>query len=85
MHPELAGHDCERCALLVPCRGQGNRLVRHLADHASSGDVCTVEVVDDGGPVDLVETGESVDRHTSSVVVDQLCDLCSGQPSLHRV
>ena len=50
-----------------------------------SRDVGLVEVVDDGGPVNFVETGESVDRHTSSVVGDQLCDPRSGQPSLHKV
>ena len=43
-----------------------------------------VEVVDHGGPVDLVPTGESVDRRTLSVPVDQLVDLCLGQPSLDR-
>ena len=85
MHPELAGHDRERRSLLVPCGREGNRFVGHLADDAPSGDAGTVEVVDDGGLVNFVETGESVDRRASSVVVDQLCDLCSGRPSLHRV
>ena len=85
MHAELSRHERERRALFVPCGRHGNRFVGHLADDAPSRDAGSVEVVDDGGPVNFVETGESVDRRTSSVVVDQLCDLGSGQPSLHRV
>jgi len=85
VHPELAGHGRERRSVLVPGRGRGNRLVGHLADHPPSNDAGLVEVVDDGGPVDFVATGESVDRTTFVVEVDQLFDLCSAQPSLHRV
>lgn len=63
MHAELAGHDREGRALLVPCRGQGDRLVGHLAYDAPTGDTGLVEVVDDGGPVDFIETGESLSAH----------------------
>ena len=85
VHPELACHDRERRAFRVACRGPRHGLVGHLADHAPSGDAGSVEVVDDGGPVDLVPTGEPVYRDTVSVLVDQLLDLGSRQPPLHRV
>ena len=85
MYAELAGHDRERRALLIPCGRHGNRFVVHLADHAPSGDAGLVEVADDGGPVNFVEMGESVDRRTSSVVVDQLVIFGSGESTLHRV
>ena len=71
MHFELAGHDRERRALFVPRRGKGNGLVVHLADHSPSRDAGPVEVVDDGGPMNLVPTGETVDRRTLSVELDQ--------------
>ena len=57
MHSELARHDRERHALLVPCRGEGNRFVGHLADDPPSSDPGPVEVVDDRGPMDLVADG----------------------------
>ena len=85
VHSELARHDCERRAPLVPHCGLGNRLVGHLADHAPSRDAGLVEVVDDGGPVDLVAAGKSVDRDTLSIQADELFDLGSRQPALHRV
>ena len=85
MHPELARYEREGRALFVPCRGQGNRRIGHLADDAPSCDSGPVEVVDDGGSVDFVTPGESVDGGTPSVQVDQLCDLRAGQPSLDRV
>ena len=75
MHAELAGHDREGRALLVPRRRQDYRLVGHLADHAPSRDAGSVEVVDDGGPVDLVPTGERVDRRAVPIEADECIDL----------
>lgn len=85
VHAELARNQSERRALLVPCRGQGYRLISHFADHAPSVNAGPVKVVDDGGPVDFVPTSECVDRGTLWVQVDQLFDLCCRQPSLNRV
>ena len=85
MYSELVRHDSQRRTLLVACRGVGDRLVGHLVDHAPSGDAGLVEVVDDGGPVDLVPTGESIDRSALAIQLGQPVDLAFGQPSLHRV
>ncbi len=85
MHSELAGHDRERRALLVPCCGEGNRLIGHLEDHPPSSDTGLVEVVDHRRWVHSVSAGEHVDRATLSVPVDQLVDLRSGEPGLDRV
>ena len=85
MYSERVGHDRERCSLPVLCGRHGNRLVGHLADHAPPRDAGLVEVVDDRGPVDAVPTGESIDRGTLAVPVDQLFDLALGEPALHRV
>lgn len=85
VHPELAGHERERCALVVPCRGPRHGLVCHLADHAPPSNAGAVKVVDDGGPVDVVLKGEPVDRGTLSVSLDQLFDLPCREPTLHRV
>lgn len=85
MYPELPAHDGQRCALLVPFCGPGNGFVSHLPDHAPSRDAGLVEVVDHRRSVQLISAGKRVDRGTLSVVVDQLCDLCSGQSSLDRV
>jgi hypothetical protein len=46
VHAELARNQSERRGLLVPCRGQGYRLIGHLVDHAPSGN----------GPVEVVMT-----------------------------
>ena len=85
MHAELAGHDCERRAPLMPCSRQGNRFVGQFSDHAPSPDTGMVEVVDDRRSVQLISAGERVDRRTLSAMVDQLFDFNSGEPSLHRV
>ena len=85
MHAECAGRNCERGALLVLCTGLSDGLIVHLARHRLSSDVGLVEVVHDGGPVDLVATGERVDRGAVSVLADQLLDLRPGQSVLHRV
>jgi hypothetical protein len=85
VHPEVACHLGERRALLVWCGGQSDGLIAHLAHHRPSSDVGLVEVVHDGGPVDLVPPGERVDRSTVSIRVEQPLDLLHGQPSLHRV
>ncbi len=61
VNSELDGHDREWRALLVLCRGQGNRLVVHLADDAPPRDAGLVEALNDGGPVHLVSAGERVD------------------------
>jgi len=62
VHSELARRGRERRALLVAFGGEGDRGVGHLADDAPSRDAGLVEVVDDGRPVDVVPTGERVDR-----------------------
>jgi hypothetical protein len=67
-------------------RFQSSHSTKPPADQDVNGaNLGLVEVVDDGGPVDLVPTGEPVDGCTHSVQVDQLFDLGFGQPSLHRV
>ena len=53
--------------MLVTRGSAGDRFVVHRADHAPSGNAGLVEVVDDGGPVDLVPTGERVDRGALAV------------------
>ena len=85
MNPELAGHDRERRTFLVPCRSEDHGLVGQLADHAPSRDARLVEVVDDGGPVDLVPTCKRVDRRAVSIEADQCIDLAGRQSSLDRV
>lgn len=85
VHPELARHERERRALVVPCRGPGDGLIGHLADHAPSSNAGPVEVVEDGGPVDVVPTGECADRGTLSVQRDELFDLRCPEPALDRV
>ena len=85
MHPEGARHNGERRALLVLCCGQSDGLVVHLERRRPSRDVGLVQVVHDGGPVDLVPAGERVDRGAVLVLADQLLDLRPGEPVLHRV
>ena len=85
MYTELSCHDSERHAFLVPRCGQGDGLVGHFADHAPSSDAGLVEMVDHRGPVHLVPAGEFVDGSTLAVPMDQLFDLGSRQPPLHRV
>jgi hypothetical protein len=85
VHPELARYDRERRALLVSCGCERGRFVGHLPDDAAAPDARLVEVVDDAGPVDFVETGKPVNRRAFLVEVDQLVDLGLGKPSLHRV
>ena len=84
VHPELAGHECERRALFVPCRGERNRVGGHLADHAPSSKAGPIEVGDDGGPVDLVATGERIDGRTLALPVN-LWRLFSGTPLTQRL
>ena len=79
MHSELSGHEGERRALLVPRRGEGNRLVGHLADHRPSSDTSLVELVDDRRPVDLVPARKCIDRRAVSIEADQCIDLGSQQ------
>ena len=85
MHSELAGHDRERCALLVAGRGEGDRFVGHLANDAPSGDAGLVEVVDDRCSMYSVQAGERVDRRAVSIEADQSIDLGRRQSSLDRV
>ena len=44
-----------------------------------------VEVVDHRRSVQVICAGECVDRDTVSVELDELFDLRSGEPALHRV
>ena len=85
MHAELARHECERRALSVPCRGEGDRLVGHLADHAPTSDAGLVEVVDHRRSVQLISAGEPVNRRAFSVEADQCIDVGRLQSSLDRV
>lgn len=85
MHRELARHDRERRALLIAFGGQGDAVVAHLSDVTSTSDPCLVEVVDHRRSMDLISTGERVNRRTASIEDDQCIDLGRGQSSLHRV
>ena len=85
MYAELARHDRERRALLVPRGRQGNGLVGHLADHPPSSDTGLVEVMDHRRPMNSVPTGGCFDRRAVSIELDECIDLARRQPSLHRV
>ena len=85
MDAELVGHDHERSALRVACRGQGNRLVGQLPDHPPTGDTGPVEVVDHRRSVQLISAGESVNRRAFLVEADQCIDVGRRQSSLDRV
>ena len=62
VYAERVGHIRQRRPLLVPCRDAGDRLVGHLAHEPPPSNAALVEVVEDGGSVHLVPTGEPVDR-----------------------
>lgn len=79
---KLARHNCERGAGLVLRGGHGHGLVGHFADCASVGNAGIRDVVHDGGSVDLVATGEAVDRVAAvSVLLDHLPNLRVGKAS----
>ncbi len=75
MDPELAGHDRERRALLVPRGRKSNGFVGHLADHRPSRDPGLVEVVDDGRSMHSVSARERVDRRAVSIEPNQCIDV----------
>lgn len=85
MDTEILGHHLEGQALAVPARRLYDRPIGHLPDHASPGDVPTIEVGDHRGAVDLEHPGKLVDGGTGDVPRHELIDVGLGQPALHRV
>ena len=85
MHPELARHDRERRAFLVPCRREGDRFVGHLANYPPTSDARVVEMVDHRRSVNLISAGEHVDRIAISIETDECIDVGRRQSSLDRV
>ena len=85
MHSELAGHERERCALVVPSRSPGNRTISHLADGTPPYDARSIQVGDDRGPIQLVLTSTGINRLTVAVETAQIADLGSRLLPLDRV
>ena len=83
VHMKLARHNCERapasyCAAAAAATDSSDI----FADCASVGNAGVRDVVHDGASVDLVATGEAVDRVAAvSVLVDHLPNLRVGRPS----